>query len=157
MFSFFVLFLFYSKYPKTDYTYSKLSPHRREIKPGIVAMPNMSRRSLENHQQRVHTMIQRDPSQASFFRRRYEELASLRRRKTASDSYYDSQDETDISSYTVQTKSLLRRILIVITTLFSTVYDRTTNIFRRKSTGNYQYYSSSLIHQKKGNCNEPFI
>lgn len=44
---------FCSKYPKTDYTYSHLSPHRREIRPGIIAMPNMSRRSLDHHHERV--------------------------------------------------------------------------------------------------------
>ena len=35
-----------SKFPKTDYTYSRVSPHRRELAPGVIAMPNMSRRSL---------------------------------------------------------------------------------------------------------------
>lgn len=32
--------------PKTDYTYSKFSRYRRELAPGVVAMPNMSRRGL---------------------------------------------------------------------------------------------------------------
>lgn len=36
----------WNKFPKTDYTYSRVSPHRRELVPGVIAMPNMSRRSL---------------------------------------------------------------------------------------------------------------
>ncbi|XP_071443509.1 klaroid protein-like [Hetaerina americana] len=35
-------------FPKTDYTYSEYSPHRKEIAPGIVNMPNMSRLGLHN-------------------------------------------------------------------------------------------------------------
>lgn len=32
---------YWNKFPKTDYTYSKLSQHRREVKPGVIAMPNV--------------------------------------------------------------------------------------------------------------------
>jgi hypothetical protein len=41
-----------SKYPKTDYTYSRVSPHRKELAPGVIPMPNMSRRSLSTVRQR---------------------------------------------------------------------------------------------------------
>ncbi|KDR24279.1 uncharacterized protein LOC110827610 isoform X2 [Zootermopsis nevadensis] len=37
----------WNKFPKTDYTYSPVSPHRKELAPGVIAMPNMSRRSLK--------------------------------------------------------------------------------------------------------------
>lgn len=37
---------YWNKYPKTDYTYSLHSRDKTEIAPGVVAMPNMSRRSL---------------------------------------------------------------------------------------------------------------
>ena len=40
-----------SKFPKTDYTYSRVSPHRKELAPGVIAMPNMSRRSLNTVRQ----------------------------------------------------------------------------------------------------------
>ena len=40
-----------SKFPKTDYTYSRVSPHRRELAPGVIVMPNMSRRSLNTVRQ----------------------------------------------------------------------------------------------------------
>ncbi|XP_023723329.1 uncharacterized protein LOC111873126 isoform X3 [Cryptotermes secundus] len=36
----------WNKFPKTDYTYSRVSPHRKELAPGVIPMPNMSRRSL---------------------------------------------------------------------------------------------------------------
>lgn len=38
----------FSVFPKTDYTYSKASQCRYEIAPGILAMPNMSRRSIHS-------------------------------------------------------------------------------------------------------------
>lgn len=36
----------FSVFPKTDYTYSQTSQCRYEIAPGVLAMPNMSRRSI---------------------------------------------------------------------------------------------------------------
>lgn len=36
----------FSVFPKTDYTYSQASQYRYEIAPGVLAMPNMSRRSI---------------------------------------------------------------------------------------------------------------
>lgn len=42
----FLLLYCCSKFPKTDYTYSRVSPHRKELAPGVIPMPNMSRRSL---------------------------------------------------------------------------------------------------------------
>lgn len=36
----------FSVFPKTDYTYSQASQCRYEIAPGVLAMPNMSRRSI---------------------------------------------------------------------------------------------------------------
>ncbi|EAA04747.4 AGAP007310-PA [Anopheles gambiae str. PEST] len=82
---------YWNKYPKTDYTYSELSPHRREVAPGLVAMPNMSRPSLNKHAERVQTMIQRNPEQEAFIRERY---TSARSRLVRSNPY-DSHDETD--------------------------------------------------------------
>lgn len=39
----------HSKYPKTDWTYSPHSKDRVEIAPGVVAMPNMSRRTIHSY------------------------------------------------------------------------------------------------------------
>lgn len=145
---------YWNKFPKTDYTYSKLSQHRREVKPGVIAMPNMSRRSLEHHTSRVNDMIRRDPAQESYFRSRYEALTTLRKRH-AVDSYYDSQDETDISfglngerSFT-ESRSLFRRLITMITTFFSSIYYRTTSIFRNEQTTTIYY--ARFAEPKKGN------
>lgn len=145
---------YWNKFPKTDYTYSKLSQQRREIKPGVIAMPNMSRRSLEHHQERVNQMIRRDPAQESFFRSRYEALTALRKRH-AVDSYYDSQDETDLSfgntsrSFTVSSRTFFQRVITVITTFFSSIYYRTTSIFRREQPPSIYY--ARFAEPKKGN------
>lgn len=145
---------YWNKYPKTDYTYSKLSQHRREVKPGVIAMPNMSRRSLEHHHERVNQMIRRDPAQESFFRSRYEALTALRKRNAA-DSYYDSQDETDLSfglnssrSFTASSSSFFRRVITVITTFFSSIYYRLTGIFRREQPPSIYY--ARFAEPKKG-------
>lgn len=145
---------YWNKFPKTDYTYSKLSQHRREIKPGVIAMPNMSRRSLEHHQERVNSMIRRDPAQESFLRSRYEAWTTLRKRNAA-DSYYDSQDETDLAfsqnggRYGAAQTSLVRRWITVITTFFSSIYYRATSVFRRKQTTPSVYYTR-LQDQQRG-------
>lgn len=147
-----------SKVPKTDYTYSKLSQQRREIKPGVLAMPNMSRRSLEHHHERVNQMIQRDPSQASFLRTRYESFMALRKRRSATDYSYDSQDEIDLSqfgkntSYTSATSATwVRRLFTAIITFFTSTYSNVTSVFRRKQTG-YVYYSRYTTQEKRGKC-----
>ncbi|XP_058809022.1 klaroid protein-like isoform X2 [Phymastichus coffea] len=39
---------YWNKFPKTDYTYSQTSTCRYEVAPGVMAIPNMSRRSLRS-------------------------------------------------------------------------------------------------------------
>ncbi|KAJ8683482.1 hypothetical protein QAD02_019274 [Eretmocerus hayati] len=39
---------YWNKFPKTDYTYSLASTCRYEVAPGVMAIPNMSRRSLHS-------------------------------------------------------------------------------------------------------------
>lgn len=133
---------YWNKFPKTDYTYSKLSQHRREIKPGVIAMPNMSRRSLEHHSERVAAMIRRDPAQESFFRSRYEALTALRKR-SAVDSYYDSQDETDLSfgiNTSRTTRSFFRRVVTTITSFFSAIFYFFTPSNKRNTSAYYVHY-----------------
>ncbi|XP_026295317.1 uncharacterized protein LOC551485 isoform X2 [Apis mellifera] len=54
---------FYSSsvFPKTDYTYSETSKCRYEIAPGILAMPNMSRRSIHSNMKDSNQFLY-DPS-----------------------------------------------------------------------------------------------
>ncbi|KAL5286601.1 NCAPG family protein [Megaselia abdita] len=88
---------YWNKTQKTDYTYSKLSPHRRHLKQGEIAMPNMSRRSLEQHTERVNLMVARNPEQEEFIRRRYEQIDYARLRKNREYNLaYDSTDELDV-------------------------------------------------------------
>jgi hypothetical protein len=89
---------YWNKYPKTDYTYSELSPHRRELTNGMVAMPNMSRRSLEKYTARVESMIHNNPLDETFLRRKFlanQSNASFQKR--SADLQYDSQDEVDVT------------------------------------------------------------
>lgn len=51
----------FSVFPKTDYTYSEKSECRYEIAPGILAMPNMSRRSIHSDGE-TFDQASRDPS-----------------------------------------------------------------------------------------------
>ncbi|KAK9888205.1 hypothetical protein WA026_000473 [Henosepilachna vigintioctopunctata] len=43
------------EYPKTDWTYSPFSKDRVEIAPGVVAMPNMSRRHISSYDKYTNT------------------------------------------------------------------------------------------------------
>lgn len=122
---------YWNKYPKTDYTYSELSEYRREIAPGQVGMPNMSRKSLELHHDRVVTMIHKRPEEESFIRKRYQSSMAPRKALVTS-LQYDSGDELDYNHFqkkTVMSSSLVqhretvvRRVWTFITTIFSTVF-----------------------------------
>uniref|UniRef100_A0A1A9ZJC0 Uncharacterized protein n=1 Tax=Glossina pallidipes TaxID=7398 RepID=A0A1A9ZJC0_GLOPL len=70
---------YWNKTPKTDYTYSKFSPHRRALAPGIIAMPNMSRQSLGGHNDRVRYMIKQDPAREVYIRQRYANANDVQR------------------------------------------------------------------------------
>uniref|UniRef100_A0A182QGE8 SUN domain-containing protein n=1 Tax=Anopheles farauti TaxID=69004 RepID=A0A182QGE8_9DIPT len=145
---------YWNKYPKTDYTYSELSPHRREVAPGMVAMPNMSRPSLNKHAERVQTMIQRNPEQEAFIRERY---TSSRTRLIRSNPY-DSNDETDEQllsslsskrSATAQQRyatidqqqwhSIVSRFFVSIVTFCFTVVDSVRSVFRRREEQHLYY------------------
>ncbi|XP_049297692.1 klaroid protein isoform X1 [Anopheles funestus] len=138
---------YWNKYPKTDYTYSELSPHRREVAPGLVAMPNMSRPSLNKHAERVQTMIQRNPEQEAFIRERY---TSARSRLIRSNPY-DSNDETDELSQsksihrqqqrvTIEHRSIVSRFFLSIVTFCFTCVDSVRNVFRRREE-QHMYYT----------------
>ncbi|XP_046407094.1 uncharacterized protein LOC124171797 isoform X2 [Ischnura elegans] len=59
-------------FPKTDYTYSEYSAHRKEIAPGIVNMPNMSRQGLHNQDIMSPTSNYINPSNMQKFSSSYE-------------------------------------------------------------------------------------
>ncbi|XP_017003863.2 klaroid protein isoform X1 [Drosophila takahashii] len=137
---------YWNKTPKTDYTYSELSPHRRQLAPGIVAMPNMSRRSLENHNDRVNYMVQQNPAQEEFIRRRYQS------KYTQQQANYDSADELDATFGQQQQKQswwLVRLIQLVISSV-STVWTRVTNISATETNAYQNYYARRQQSQQVG-------
>ncbi|KAK9703220.1 hypothetical protein QE152_g29471 [Popillia japonica] len=81
---------YWNKFPKTDYTYSKHSKDRVEIAPGVVAMPNMSRRSLHSYSS-LHAGITLD-------------------KHTNTDSYID-EDSVDYTSSTTNGSGLKQRFI----------------------------------------------
>ncbi|XP_033152412.1 uncharacterized protein LOC117135940 isoform X2 [Drosophila mauritiana] len=134
---------YWNKTPKTDYTYSELSPHRRQLAPGIVAMPNMSRKSLENHNDRVNYMVQQNPAQEEFIRRRYQS-------KYTQQVNYDSADELD-ATFGQQKQSwwLIRLIQLVVSSI-TTVWSRVTNLSATETTAYQNYYSKRQQSQRVG-------
>lgn len=124
---------YWNKTPKTDYTYSELSPHRREIAPNTVAMPNMSRSGLDKHEQRVNVMMSRSPAQASYIRQRYAASAAHKPKPRLE---YDSGDEIDLSQYSrtqaVYRESYFRRLTRTITTLLTSIFTSITTVFAFK-------------------------
>lgn len=147
------MFISFSKFPKTDYTYSELSPHRRELAPGFIAMPNMSRKSMDRHVERVNTMIQNNPDQASFIRQRYQWNPRMAARNAANKSFsffsrnllsYDSQDEVDLSEFdrnrrrvVVHKEFFLKRVVITVWTWITSLFQRMTSVFRRRTSTTY--------------------
>lgn len=140
---------YWNKYPKTDYTYSKLSPHRREIAPGVVAMPNMSRQSLDKHHERVNYMATSNPERETEIRARYEATRHIRSAYVPPrpEIHYDSQDEVDLSEferchvkkyYTTTTTSTIKKeiwIKRVFTSIFTSIFTTfywMTDIFRSR-------------------------
>ncbi|XP_030572713.1 uncharacterized protein LOC115771249 isoform X1 [Drosophila novamexicana] len=126
---------YWNKTPKTDYTYSELSPHRRQLAPGIVAMPNMSRRSLENHNERVDIMVNRNPAQEEFIRRRYQSNYTRLN--------YDSGDELDNINFIHQQKQswwLLRFISVIVSSM-SSMWTRITSISQTETSAYHNYYA----------------
>lgn len=152
---------YWNKFPKTDYTYSELSPHRRELAKGVVAMPNMSRRSLEKYQNRVESMIHNNPTEESFLRRKF--LNNMSYQKRSADLQYDSADEVDVSVSDLHLKLSARRnsqtnffgrLFLLIVTTFSTAYSNAKQGVRRifYVTNNNRYTSFTPIkrHQQQG-------
>nr|NP_724503.2 klaroid, isoform E [Drosophila melanogaster]AAM70833.2 klaroid, isoform E [Drosophila melanogaster] len=134
---------YWNKTPKTDYTYSELSPHRRQLAPGIVAMPNMSRKSLENHNDRVNYMVQQNPAQEEFIRRRYQS-------KYTQQVNYDSADELD-ATFGQQKQSwwLIRLIQLVVSSI-TTVWSRVTNLSATETTAYQNYHAKRQQSQQVG-------
>lgn len=151
---------YWNKYPKTDYTYSELSPHRRDLGKGNVAMPNMSRKSLDKFQNRVESMIYNNPQQESFLRRRFfSNNTSIN--KHSAQLQYDSQDEVDETFITRKSKrsteisenNILSRFFLYIINLFYSCYYSVKRVFYSNVREQNMYGSprASLLKNQQGN------
>jgi hypothetical protein len=150
---------YWNKYPKTDYTYSELSPHRRELSNGIVAMPNMSRKSLDNHQNRVEMMIHQNPLDESYLRKKFLNTNTSYQKRSA-DLLYDSADEVDLTEFRAKLRArrnrnpkyLVQSFFLSIVNFFSSIYYRAKNVFVKSS---YQpvYTPVRRSYQKGENVN----
>jgi hypothetical protein len=145
---------YWNKYPKTDYTYSELSPHRRELGKGNVAMPNMSRRSLDKYTNRVESMIQNNPMEESFLRRKF--LSNMSYQKRSADLQYDSADEVDVSDLHLKLTArhysqtnFFRRFFLLIVSTFSAVYSNAKQGVQRIYYGNNQRYVYTPIKRQQ--------
>lgn len=127
-------------------------------------MPNMSRKSLENHHERINYMISRDPAQEEYIRRRYESSKYSQNRRAAENLTYDSGDEVDYTYrkttdlYNKQYNSQLLQqqeswLMRFITTIVTTVTSTWSSIMgssggQNGGVGMYTSYSSSMYHTK---------
>lgn len=110
---------YWNKYPKTDYTYSHLSRDRVELAPGLVAMPNMSRRPLS--QAKMLPDVDEPDRAMNMW-----QTSSVRRRITS----IDSSDDESAYLHKGYSKAgdrwwitrLIATILTTITTSASTAY-----------------------------------
>lgn len=127
-------------------------------------MPNMSRKSLENHHERINYMIERDPAQEEYIRRRYESSKYSQNRRAAEKLAYDSGDEVDYTyrrtatnlynqHHQLQQESWLMRFITTIVTTLTTTWSSITgssNSEQNGGVGRYTSYSgsSSMYHTK---------
>lgn len=114
-------------------------------------MPNMSRRSLDHHQERVDNMAKNAPGNESFIRKRYQS------NKYKTSDYrridYDSQDETDESNNrTVRWWHISEwRLVRWLTTIITTLWTSCTGVFTSRQTTDEHsnYYTQQLHHQQQ--------
>lgn len=114
---------------------------------GYVCMPNMSRKSLDRHVERVHKMIQNNPEQESFLRHRFQLPSKSFKLFSRSLLNYDSGDEVDVSQFdrrysrtTVHRESVVRRTFVRVWTFLVSVF--TFSAFRRRTSVTRQQFQA---------------
>lgn len=158
MFSqFFHLFIVFfngsSVYPKTDWTYSQHSKDRVELAPGVVAMPNMSRKTIHSVHESEGSLSQTDfahketntestlaesysnSNAQSDYKSRYTDLYSAQPKQLFNNNYDSDYEIYEKRTYTVSrwrrfTRSVTR-IFTSIFTVFYYVYDVQTSWFAK--------------------------
>ncbi|CAG5032912.1 unnamed protein product [Parnassius apollo] len=122
-----------SKYPKTDYTYSRLSRDRVELAPGQVAVPNMSRRSLSQFRvQGPHADTTDLPAAAAAWT-----TTTVRKRYTTIDSSDDETAYLHKGTYNAaDNRWWLTRLLVTVITTITTA---TSNTYRKIVGPSHRY------------------
>lgn len=122
----------------------------------MVAMPNMSRSSLDHHHDRIDGMVQRNPSQESYIRKRYQSKQYQRTQTQQLDNLYDSQDEVDVfadnrrqysSTIEYRRQSIISWLFTTIVTTFSSTWSAFTSVFRQSEQD--IYYTRIEVEQGK--------
>lgn len=121
----------------------------------MVAMPNMSRTSLDHHQDRVDVMVQRNPSQEAHIRTRYQSQQYRRRQNQQIDNLYDSQDEVDVfmdnrrysSTIEYRRQSIINWFFTTIIKTITSTWSSCTSVFRRSEQD--LYYTRIEVEQGK--------
>lgn len=122
--------MFFSIYPKTDWTYSYHSKDRVELAPGVVAMPNMSRKTIHSlHESDSHSYADyahKETNTESILAKSsssFTETQSYRPRQLFNNNHNDGYDAyqkvSRSSSYWSRTK---RRFVSVVTSILSVFY-----------------------------------
>lgn len=108
-------------------------------------MPNMSRRSLGNHDERVEYMVNQNPAQEEFIRRRYQA-------NYQSNLNYDSGDEVDITHFNQkQSSSSSSSWFVRFISVFTSLWRSVTSIFSTESNAAYHnYYAKQRRQQQHG-------
>ncbi|KAB0796199.1 hypothetical protein PPYR_10260 [Photinus pyralis] len=132
---------YWNKYPKTDYTYSLHSKDRTELAPGVLAMPNMSRRSLHgsdysNEFLRSHKETNTHEEHIDFtpsHNYRTEEVTRLKQRNLFSNNNHDKMYQysayTKRQSFRSRTWSALVTVVTWITSIFYYTFTVQNSIF----------------------------
>lgn len=119
-------------------------------------MPNMSRRSLEHHQDRINEMATNNPVQESYIRSRYQTSYDKFQKF---DTSIDSQDEFDADEFDAyrttsiyqkreEKTSIIRRFFTAIVTFIFTTWHKTSRIFTSET--DYRSVRYTRLNENKG-------
>ncbi|XP_018568161.1 sun domain-containing protein 1 [Anoplophora glabripennis] len=129
---------YWDVYPKTDWTYSHHSKDRVELAPGIVAMPNMSRKTIHsvhssdsslsqtdfmNKETNTDTVSESQSQSRSDHKSWYADLYSARPRQLFNNNYDSDYEIYEKKSYTVSRwRRFTRSVVRIFTSIFTVFY-----------------------------------
>uniref|UniRef100_V5GY35 Uncharacterized protein n=1 Tax=Anoplophora glabripennis TaxID=217634 RepID=V5GY35_ANOGL len=129
---------YWDVYPKTDWTYSHHSKDRVELAPGIIAMPNMSRKTIHsvhssdsslsqtdfvNKETNTDTVSESQSQSRSDHKSWYADLYSARPRQLFNNNYDSDYEIYEKKSYTVSRwRRFTRSVVRIFTSIFTVFY-----------------------------------